>query len=223
MADPFKAAAENSPIDILENKIIVMQLKAVIFDLGGVIVRTEDRTPRIKLAEEFGMSYEELSDLVFDNASARLATVGKMTTQEHWETVRNTLGIENDAFSHVPRLFWAGDVIDNGLLNYLRSLRSRYKIGLLSNAWDDLRERITGVWKIDDIFDEIVISAEVGLAKPDVRIYEMAVERLRALPGEAVFVDDFKENVEAARSAGLQAIHFRGTNQVLAELDQMLD
>lgn len=200
----------------------VMQLKAVIFDLGGVIVRTENKTPRARLAEELGMTYEELSNLIFNNESARLVTIGKMTTREHWETVRSRLGMDVEAFKRVQELFWAGDSVDYELLGYLRSLRPNYKTALLSNAWDDLRGMITDVWRFDDAFDEMIISAEVGLAKPDVRIYELTVERLQISPGEAVFVDDFIENIEGARTAGLHAIHFRGSTQALAELELML-
>lgn len=169
------------------------------------------------------MDYETLSNLVFNNESARLVTLGKMTTREHWEAIRSELGMERDDFSHVPKSFWAGDSIDFKLIEFLRSLRPRYKTALLSNAWDDLRGAITNVWKFSDAFDEMIISAEVGLAKPDRRIYELAVERLRVAPGEAVFVDDFLENVEGARSAGLHAIHFQGTSQALTVLRKLLN
>jgi len=199
-----------------------MHIKAVIFDLGGVIVRTEDQGPRMKLAADLGMTYEELSDFIFNNETARLVTIGKLTTQEHWEAIRNALGMELDEFSRVPESFWAGDSVDYKLVAYLRSLRPRHKTGLLSNAWDDLRGVITDAWKFADAFDEMIISAEVGLAKPDPRIYKLAVERLQVAPSEAVFVDDFIENVEGAHAAGLRAIHFRGTDQALAELEQMI-
>jgi HAD superfamily hydrolase (TIGR01509 family) len=68
----------------------------------------------------------------------------------------------------------------------------------------------------------VIISAEVGLAKPDPRIYQLALERLGVDPPEAVFVDDFLRNVEAARAAGLHAVHFKGPEQARAELEQLL-
>lgn len=200
-----------------------MPIRAVIFDLGGVLLRTEDRAPRTQLAAHLGMNYAELSALVFDSQSAQQAMVGEITTAEHWETVRETLGLSDDEFPQVPLEFWGGDTLDENLVNYLRDLRPRYKTALLSNAWDNLRHLIEDLWKIDDAFDEIIISAEVGLVKPDPGIYQRVISDLGVNPGEAVFVDDFLHNVEAARSEGLQGIHFKGPDQALEDLYEMLD
>ena len=73
-----------------------MTIRAVIFDLGGVLVRTEDRAPRTQLADRLGLSYEELSALIFDSQSAHQATKGEITTEEHWDEVRKTLGLSKE-------------------------------------------------------------------------------------------------------------------------------
>ena len=77
-------------------------------------------------------------------------------------------------------------------------------------------------WQIADVFDELIISAEVGVAKPDAGIYELTLERLNVAPSEAVFVDDFPRNIAGAQAVGMKAIHFRDSNQVRAELDRLL-
>lgn len=198
-------------------------IRAVIFDLGGVLVRTEDRAPRERLAAQLGMTYSELSAVIFDSESARLATLGTITTEQHWESVRITMGLAPDEFPGLMEQFWAGDRLDEGLVNLIRSLRSRYKTGLLSNAWDDLRHALVNQWRIDDAFHEVIISSEVGLAKPNPGIYHLALERVQVTPVEAVFVDDFIENVESAHQVGMQAIHFRDSDQARNELLQLLD
>ena len=200
-----------------------MGIKAVIFDLGGVIVRTENPEPRRKLAAELGITNQALSQLVFSSETAVLATLGRLTTQEHWEAVRGALNLEEAKLRRVPIEFWGGDSVDMHLVDYLRSLRPRYKTGLLSNAWDDLRQVIIRDWKISDAFDEMIISAEVGLAKPDARIYLLAAEKLNVSPDEAVFVDDFDENIHGALQVGMQAIHFRDPHQALSELAMIFD
>jgi glucose-1-phosphatase len=200
-----------------------MKVRAVIFDLGGVLVRTEDRRPRAELARRLGMTYDDLSRLVFESDSARLATIGKTTTREHWESVRLALGLSADEFPSVRSGFWGGDALDARLVGYIRSLRPRFKTGLLSNAWDNLRQVITHTWKIADAFDDIVISAETGMAKPDPRIYELAVQRLGLPAGETIFVDDFLHNIEAAQQVGLHGILFSNPHQVRQELDRLLD
>lgn len=199
-----------------------MPIRAVIFDLGGVLVRTEDQAPRRELAEHLGITRQEMYYLVFDSPSARAASLGEITAEEHMESVRLTLGIPVQDFSTVPRAFWSGDRLDMGLVDYIRSLRSGFKTALLSNAWNDLRGVLTERWKIADAFDELVISAEVGIAKPDPRIYHLALQLLKVAPHEAVFVDDFVENIEGGRAVGLHTIHFRNPQQAMADLSNLL-
>lgn len=199
-----------------------MLLRAVIFDLGGVLVRTENRQPRAQLAARLRMSYDELSSLIFDSESARQATLGQLSTNAHWEAVLKALRLFEQEFGLARQDFWGGDVLDMELVDYIRGLRPRYKTALLSNAWDNLREVLEKHWGILDAFDQVIISAEVGLAKPEARIYQLAVERLGVAPGEAVFVDDWEENLTGAREAGLAVVHFRSRQQTLAELEQLL-
>jgi epoxide hydrolase-like predicted phosphatase len=200
-----------------------MGIRAVIFDLGGVINRTGDRGPRTRLAERAGISYDALNKIVFDSDSAIQATLGKLSTSEHWAIVRQKLDIPAEELSAVEAHFWGGDEIDLELVNYIRALRTRYKTGLLSNAWGDLRHYIENEWKIADAFDEIVISAETGIAKPDARIYEITLERLGVKPDEAIFVDDYPGNVEGASKLDIHAIRFQNTAQAMQEIEDLLN
>ena len=185
-------------------------------------MRTEDKTPRLELANRLGVRSEVLYYQIFDSESARSAAIGKITAQEHWEAVRKALNLPVDGFSTTIQSFWEGDQLDMELIDTLRGLRPAFKTALLSNAWDDLRGYIENIWGIADAFDEMIISAEFGVVKPDLLIYQHTAERLDVLPHQAVFVDDFITNVEAARSLGMQAIHFQGSQQVRDELKRML-
>jgi len=200
-----------------------VKIRAVIFDFGGVIVRTENRAFRCKLAARLSVTSDELDRLIFESESARQATLGEITTQEHWEAVRKILNLSAQEFPSVPLAFWGGDILDDALVDYVRSLRPQYKTALLSNAWDDLRRELRQTWQIEDAFDEIIISAEVGFAKPDPHIYQLALNRLRVAPDEAVFIDDTPENVDAAGQTGMHAIHFESSQQVRAALGQLLN
>lgn len=198
-------------------------IKTVIFDLGGVLVRTENRQPRQKLAEKYGMSYQELSDLVYRTESAEMATIGNVSAEDHQQTILKNLNLPLDSFSTFEDEFWGGDRLDFHLVEFIQSLRGEYKTVLLSNAWDNLRPLLKGLWKIDSVFDHIFISAELGLAKPDPEIYKVVIDSLDQDPSELIFIDDFVENVKAAREANLNAIHFRNRDQALADLAEYLD
>ena len=198
-------------------------IKTVIFDLGGVLVRTENRKPRQLLAEKHRLSYQELSNLVYRTDSAELATTGQVTAEDHQQTILKDLDLPASSFSLFEDEFWGGDRLDSHLVDFIRGLRGEFTTALLSNAWDNLRRLLREFWEIEGLFDHIFISAELELAKPDPAIYQHVIDKLGQDPSELLFVDDFIENIDAAREAGINAIHFRYRDQALSELAEYLN
>ena len=198
-----------------------MNIRAIFIDLGGVIVRTEYQAPRQHLAERLGMEYEDLVKQVFDDETGRQASLGQLSEDEHWAAVMRKLRLPESETQAVREAFFAGDIVDHTLLDFMRGLRKKYKVGLISNAWSGLRPWIVSR-KFEDAFDAMTISAEVGVMKPDARIFQIALEKLGVSPSESVFLDDFPENVVGARAIGMQAIHFIQPEQALEELRQLL-
>lgn len=195
-------------------------IRAVLFDLGGVILRTEHEAPRQHLAGRLGVEYEDLVRAVFESDTSRKASLGAIREEEHWQAVAKRLKRPKEA-ELIRDEFFAGDAIDHTLLDFLRSVKPKVKTGLISNAWSGLRQYIID-HKFEDAFDHMVISAEVGVVKPDAKIYHMALEQLRVSPNEAVFVDDFIENVKGAQAVGMSAIHFKDTDETIVQLRKLL-
>ena len=200
-----------------------MGIQAVIWDFGGVLVRTEDYAPRRALAQRYGMTLGEIEDFVFSGESGDRAQRGEISVEQHWENQRARLDLSPAEFEAFREQFWGGDRLDTDLVAYIRRLRSDFKTGLLSNAFSDLRRLVAETLKFADAFDEMIISAEVGLVKPDPRIYHLALDRLGIAPEAAVFIDDFSRNVEAARAVKLHAIHFKDPQQARRELEGLLN
>jgi epoxide hydrolase-like predicted phosphatase len=198
-----------------------MTIKAVFFDLGGVLVRTEFQAPRQQLADRLGMDYEDLSRIVFDSDSGLKASLGEIAADAHWASVVQRLKRPAAEISRIREEFFAGDIVDRMLVEYIRSLRGRYKTGLISNAWSDLRDFVVRE-KFDDAFDKMIISAEVGVIKPEPKIFQIALEQFGVKPQEAVFVDDFYINIEGCQRVGIQGIHFRDAESTLKQLKQLL-
>ena len=197
-----------------------MPIRAVIFDIGGVLVRTEDQEPRRKWERRFGLPEWGLADLVFNCPASRRASVGQATRHEVWAEVARRLSLTPAELEELNVDFWRGDVWDAGLLTFIRSLRPRYKTGILSNAWPDAREAVKAHVN-GEAFDVIVISGEEGVEKPDPEIYRRALERLKVTPAEAVFVDDMPVNVEAARALGMHGMQFRAEMDVHTEFEKL--
>ena len=200
-----------------------MAIKAIIFDFGGVLLRTEDHMPRERLAERVNMDRPELEEFVFGGDSGEKAQKGEISTEQHGENLRYQLGYTPQEFSIFLEEFFLGDRLDEELVNYVRSLRKVYKTALLSNSTDDLRHKIEEKWHFEDAFDIMVISGEIGEAKPAPRIFQLALEKLGVAPGEAIFVDDFQRNIEAAEQVGMHGIRFLTSQQVREDIDKVLN
>jgi putative hydrolase of the HAD superfamily len=198
-----------------------MPIRAIFFDLGGVILRTEYQTPRQYLAERLNMEYDDLVRLVFESETSREASIGTLTADEHWAALMVRLGRPASEAQKIRDEFFGGDVLDYELIQLIRALHGKYKTGLISNAWDDLRQYIARQ-KFDDCFDGITISAEVGVVKPEARIYQVALEQAKVQANEAVFVDDFQVNIEGCEKVGMQGILFEDPDEVKQKLKALL-
>ena len=198
-----------------------MTIRSVFFDLGGVILRTEFQSPRERLAERVGLTYEELVKIMFESRSSQDASIGKISEDEHWKVVTRALHRPLKEREAIQKEFFAGDIIDRELIAFIRSLRPRYGTGLISNAWDGLRAYMERE-KLADAFDVLTISAEVGVMKPEAAIFQYALEQLEVKPKEAVFVDDFIENIAGCEAVGMRGIHFKSLEQTLKELKSIL-
>jgi len=198
------------------------KIKAVIFDMGGVLLRTEDTSARDAIAKRFGVTRQELEAVVFSNESSIRSEQGKLSDVEHWQMVMRHFG--QPVGDHLPLYneYFSGDFIDQRLLRFAASLKPQYKLGLLSNAWESARPLLSERFDFLDIFDHSIFSYEVKIRKPDPAIYNAILEMMMVQPQEAIFIDDLLENVEGAKAVGMVALHFESTDQVIQVIKQRL-
>ncbi len=198
-----------------------MSIKAIFFDFGGVILRTEYQAPRQQLAERFNMEYEDIDKVVFGSPSALHASLGEITEEAHWKEIGKRFKLSDADLKAFEASFFGGDVIDRDFLEYIDTLRPAHHVGLISNAWSGLRDYMTRE-KVNPFFDSLTISAEVGVAKPEAKIFQVALEQAGAQANEAVFVDDFAANIAACESLGMKGILFKSPQDVIKQLYQVL-
>lgn len=193
-------------------------IKAVIFDVGGVLVRTEDRAPRRALEVRLGLQPGEAETLVYNSAKGQQAQRGEITAQELWRWIQTRFCFDDAAVAAFRREFWGGDRLNASLLTLVQSLRPRYQMAIISNAMDDLLLTLTDVYPMADDFDLIVGSAYERVMKPAPEIFLRTLARLDREPAEAIFIDDFAHNVAGARAVGMAAIHYTPDLDIAATL-----
>lgn len=193
-------------------------IKVLIFDIGGVILRTEDRSPRQQLEARLGLKPGEAEYIVFNSEMGQKAQRGEITASQQWAWVQQHLALDANELADFQKQFWAGDRIDWQLVELIDSLCSRYRMAIISNAMDNLAETVAMFDPEGKRFELVVGSAWEKIMKPDARIFTRTLERLQVLPNEAVFIDDFAHNVTAARTVGIHAVHFHPSTHLEKEL-----
>lgn len=199
-----------------------MAIRAVVFDIGGVL----EITPRTYYDERWesrlGLKAGELDERMADIWKA--GALGKCTEEDVERGLRELVGMDQaqvDAFLYDLWEEYLG-TLNVELAAYFSKLHSRYRTAILSNSFVGAREREQERYHFGEMTDLIIYSHEVGLAKPDRRVYELTCERLGVLPEEVIFLDDVEICVAAAREIGIHGIRFQSNEQAIADIERLL-
>lgn len=184
-------------------------IQAVIFDCFGVIVgQGFEHTYRIA-------GGDPARDTQFIQDMLGKANLGLISEDDFHEEIANKL--------HISRSEWRGametaEQPDEQLLSYIEGLRTQYKTAILSNANKGVLASRIGAERLQQCFDEVIASAEVGMTKPNPAIYELAATRLGVEPQVCVFFDDNEYMLEPARQLGMQAFLYTSLDQAKSEI-----
>jgi epoxide hydrolase-like predicted phosphatase len=197
-------------------------IRAVIFDVGGVLIQTVDRRALCRWEARLGLREGELASEVFSSPASWRASIGLATGADVWMELACLYRLHANEVQELAQDIFAAEAVDEEMAAFVGSLRPRYKTALLSNAWPEARNSLHERRGLGAVTDMLILSCEERLMKPDTRLYHLAAERLEVAPGEALFVDDYLVNVEGARDAGLCAYHFTTHETSLHELAVLL-
>lgn len=185
-----------------------MSIRGVIFDYGGVIWDMRWDVAR-SLSVEHGLEERAVVEAMYRNELWQPLEVGVGERSVWLAAVQSSLDELGGKPMPPLHLHWQEKqhlIAPN--IELIRKLRPAYKTQVLSNADNTLRDKLRAI-DVHDLFDDIVVSGEVRVAKPERRIYSLAAERIGLAPAECVFVDDLEPNVIAARGAGMVGVHYR--------------
>jgi putative hydrolase of the HAD superfamily len=196
-------------------------MKGLLLDYGGVLTTNVFDSFR-DFCDAQGLPRDTVKRLFRDEPRTlvlvRDLETGKVTREEFEQGFGELLGID-DRDGLVDRMF-GGVRPDETMQAAVRRARAAgIRTGLISNSMGDtVYDRST----FDELFDGVVISGEVGLHKPQPKIFLLGAERAGVEPGECVFVDDLRENCAGAEAVGMTAILHRGADRTLPELERLL-
>lgn len=190
-----------------------MAIKAIIFDCFGVLV-----APSIVgvLKNDYPQFRQQIDDLNHQ------ADYGLISRRQFDKALSELIGITQ---TEVESRYWHTGVVDRNTLNWLIGLKKsgQYKIGMLSNVSHSFFDNYFNASDQKELFDEVVLSSDVGMAKPDFMIFELIARRLGVEPDECVMIDDAYINIDAATNLNMQGIWFISLDQARTDLDKLLE
>lgn len=188
-------------------------IKAVIFDCFGVLTTARWHAFIDTLPDNVDIEAARVVHRAYD---AGIISKEASAAQIEEITGRTFTEIDDIASEEVVK--------NSALIEYISQLKERgYKIGLLSNiASNWIRDSFLTTQE-QALFDTMVMSFEVGIIKPNQRIFEIACERLEIEPKEAVMVDDIDRYCIAAETIGMKAVMYRDFKQAKQEIERLLD
>jgi putative hydrolase of the HAD superfamily len=203
-----------------------MGIDKIIFDFGGVLYKTPDMKKLLRWQKLLGIADDpEVTQLITDPSRSDLfwdVMLGKLTEDEMWSLLGTRWHIPPRIGKRFLKNVMSKRRLNKPLAKFLQTLRSSYKTAILSNAGDKTRGTMEKAFGLHALVDEIIISAEEGVAKPDHELYEIALRRLDSKPENCVLVDDLIENVNAAVAMGMNAILHVENDTTIASLNAMI-
>ncbi|HEU5382702.1 MAG TPA: HAD family phosphatase [Ktedonobacteraceae bacterium] len=203
-----------------------MAIRAVVFDIGGVleldVIETVDIGLDARWEQRLGLEAGELEQRM---ASIwRAGSLGECTEEHVHQEMERRLGMGQEQIQEYMREMWDWYCgrLNVPMADFLRSLRPRYQTAILSNSFVGARREEQQRYHFEEMCDLIIYTHEEGIAKPDPRIYELACVRLGVRPEQMLFLDDSQQNIVAARALGIHAIHCRETEQAIADVQACL-
>ena len=189
------------------------------FDVGGVLLGMDGGERRSLWPRRLGILGEDFDREVWSAIGQRdKDCIGEVT-----EALVQRLGV---AQSDVPGLlqdFSAHWRRNDPLVEFLGRLRGSYRLAIVSNVAPSGRFWFQTVLRLDEVFEAMFLSGELGVEKPDPAIYEIACSEMNVTPETSVFVDDLAKNVEAARALGMAAYRHVDNEATICWLKEQLD
>jgi glucose-1-phosphatase len=186
-------------------------IRGIIFDCFGVlyqgsIAHLQELAPVSKRAELANLSLS--------------SDYGFLSREEYLAQISELLG---KSTTDIEAIMQADHIRNEALIAYVRSLRPMYKVAMLSNVGRGVIERLFSADELAELFDVVVLSSEVGMVKPDVKIFNFTSDKIGILAEDCLMVDDLEININAARQAGMQGVVFTTTHEFISAIPTLLN
>lgn len=196
-------------------------IKAIIWDLSGVVLHTVKGTFYSLMAERLGAPLKDVERLM-SSTENKLWDLGEMTDDTFYTFILKGLNMPMEKKSILRKFVLDDFYIDQEILAYIKKIHKSFTTVLLTNFPKHVHDFMKTDWIVDGAFDHIIASCDVKLIKPDPAIYKLTLARIGCQAEESVFIDDWEKNVKAAEKLGIIGIIYQSQSQIINDLDAIL-
>jgi len=196
-------------------------IKAVIWDLSGVVLLTIKGTFNSLLAERLGAPLKDI-ERIMSLEENDLWDMDEIDDDTFYTFLLNELNMPMEKKSILIKFAFDDFYIDQEMLAYIKKIRKSFTTALLTNFPAHVHDSMKTDWIVDGAFDHMIASCDVKLVKPDPAIYKLTLARVGCLAEESVFIDDREINVKAAEKLGINGIVYQSRSQTINDLEAIL-
>jgi len=196
-------------------------IKGILFDLGGVVVFNHLDQQLEHFAKELKIDLSELKTL--EEVEHEKMILGKLSVKEFCSSIRNKFELEKDSATLVliwERIYQETSKLNGDVIRFIKEIKTKYKVGLISNIFD-----VTATFhqrqKLFYFFKPVVLSCRRGIAKPDIKMFAVAIKEMELKGSEVLYVDDSEEHIAIAKEFGMKTIHFKDNVQFKKEMKKL--
>jgi len=196
-------------------------IRAIFFDFGGVILEGFDGVDHGGIEAEFGLEAKSLRRWVYRESRWNDYQIGKCTLDEWTDSIRKAMvsgGVIDRADELLKRFQDAERSVNHDMVGLIKRLHGSYTLGIISNTVPGMMDRLRRLLDFVDLFDIVVGSGDLGIAKPDAGIFLHATKAAGVAPEQSVFTDDRAEFAEAARALRMHGFAFTGYERFVEDL-----
>jgi len=196
-------------------------IKAIIFDLGGVLVFNDLNKQLETFAKELNIDLDTLKEMEKENHEKLI--LGKKSVKEFCSSIRSKFSLEQDSMMLSiiwDRIYKTDAKLNLELLEKLKEIKKDYKLGLISNLVD-LTSQAHQRQRLYQNFKVTLLSCRIGVAKPDIKIYARCISSLGLKGNECLFIDDNPVNLVPAKEFSMKTILFKDNKQLFKDLKKL--
>lgn len=196
------------------------QIKTIFFDLGNVLIDFDQNLMWNNLAKVCGVTVERIKKSVYDNDLWKLYEVGHIKIQPFIASIENDLNktIDKDKFIQAASNIFSPNL---AMIDMVKKLKNRgLELFILSNTCDIHIDHIRRHFPVFDHFHHLILSYEVHLAKPDEKIFDLALTLTKSIPNQCLFIDDIEKHTKQAKAKGICSHCFTNLNNLLPDLEK---